>query len=273
MASVTTAPREAASRGAADVKTDLLLQRSRRKDDPAGARAAREALARRYLPLARRLARRYAHTSEPEEDLFQVAAMALLKAIDRFDPNRGSGFVAFAIPTILGELRRYFRDCAWSVHVPRRAQEQVLAVGEASERLTTAHGRPPTAQQLAEYLETSLEEVLEALQAGQAYATHSLDAPAAPLADEAERTLAQTLGAEETGYELIEAAATVGCAVRSLSERDLRLLRMRFGEELTQNEIAARMGISQMQVSRLLRRAIERLRAHAGVDQLKGPRA
>jgi RNA polymerase sigma-B factor len=240
----------------------VLFRRCQRGDD----RAAREALVTHFLPLARKLAWRYAHSSEPFEDLAQVASLALVKAVDRFDPDRGTGFASFAIPTILGELRRYFRDCAWSVHVPRRAQERAALVAEASEWLTSQRGRAPTASQLAQYLEISLDEILDGLYAGQAYATKSLDESAGPLEDEAARAVGETLGAEDDRYELIEADAAVAQALRSLPERERQILRLRFLEEMTQSEIAAQMRLSQMQISRLLRRSLDRLRELAGVE-------
>src|SRR5438132_6544479 len=148
-----------------------LFERWRRDGDP----FAREALVRRFMPLARRLARRYERSSEPFEDLLQVASLGLLKALDRFDPKRGHPFSSFAVPTILGEMRRYFRDSAWSVHVPRGAQERALKVRDAQERLANERGRAPTVNQLAEYLELDLEEIIDALQAIQAYEGLPLD--------------------------------------------------------------------------------------------------
>jgi RNA polymerase sigma-B factor len=225
--------------------------------------AAREALVRQFLPLARKLARRYAQSSEPYEDLVQVASLALLNAIDRFDPDRGVNFVGFAIPTILGELRRHFRDGTWSVRVTRAAQERAAAVSEATKHLTDVHGRTPTAQQLAEYLELSIEEVVEGLLARMAYDAESLDAPPSNAVEHAD-TLGDTLGASDEGYALVDDRVTVTRLLPSLSERERRILHMRFAEEMTQSEIAARIGVSQMQVSRLLRCSLERLRELAG---------
>ena len=167
------------------------------------------------------------------------------------------------IPTILGELRRYFRDGTWSVHVSRGAKERALAVGAAADRLTDLHGRAPTAQQLAEYLELSVEDVLDGLLARMAYDAHSLDAPASS-AEEDAGTLGDTLGAEDEGYALIEDRMAVAHALPSLSESERHILHMRFVEEKTQSDIAARIGVSQMQISRLLRRSLERLRELAG---------
>ncbi len=221
---------------------------------------AREELVRRYLPLARNLARRYARSSEPYEDLVQVASLALLKAIERFDPERGVDFRAFAIPTILGELKRYFRDSAWAVHVPRSVQERALLVEDANERLTNTRGRPPSVREIAAHLELSSEEVLDGLKAAQAYDTLSLDeSPGGPSLEGDETTLGETLGAEDERYALIESDVAVTGALRTLPQRERHILYLRFVKELTQSEIATRMGVSQMQISRLLQRSLAQL--------------
>ena len=222
--------------------------------------AAREALLRHYMPLARRLARRYGKSSEPFEDLQQVASLGLLKALDRFDPQRGHPFSSFAVPTILGEMRRYFRDSGWSVHVTRGEQERALRVRDAQDTFASEHGRAPTVNQLAEYLELDIEEIIDALQAIQAYEALSLDAPRASLEGDP-MTYADSLGREDEHYELVELGATVAAALEQIPRREQMILRMRFVEDLTQTEIAARVGISQMQVSRVLRRSLDRLRA------------
>ncbi len=215
---------------------------------------------RRFTPLARSLARRYAHTSEPFEDLVQVASLGLLKALERFDPEHGTAFASFAVPTILGELRRYFRDSSWSVHVPRDLQERTLKVSRAQDQLCKKHGRAPTANELAVYLELDTEQVLESLQAAQAYEALALDAPAGPV-DGGERiTYLDALGSEDEHYELVELGATLATALKSLSPRERAIVHMRFSGELGQAEIGRRVGISQMQVSRLLRRSLEQLR-------------
>jgi RNA polymerase sigma-B factor len=240
-----------------------LLHRHRSEGDL----AAREELVVRFLPLARELARRYFRSSVPPEDLVQVASLALVKAVDRFDPQRGTPFRAFAIPTILGELKRYFRDSAWDVHVPRSTQERALAVGEATEQLTGRSGRPPTVHEIAGYLELSQEQVLDALQAAQAYASTSLDAPPPPSAEASnELTLESELGVEDERFELIEAKLAVAEAARSLPETERQILYLWFIEELTQSEIGARLGTSQMHVSRALRRSLAHLRTLAGSD-------
>jgi len=235
---------------------DLALFERQQAGDP----TAREDLVRRFMPLARSLARRYDRSSEPFEDLLQVASLGLLKALDRFDPDRGHPFASFAVPTILGEMRRHFRDAGWSVHVPRGSQERALKVRDAQERLANAHGRAPTVNELAGYLELSTEEVIDALQAIQAYESLSLDASRPGATDEA-TSYGDAMGKEDERYELVELDATVSAVLGRIPQREREILRMRFVEDLTQTEIAARVGISQMQVSRLLRRSLDQLRA------------
>jgi RNA polymerase sigma-B factor len=259
-ASVTAPPSRHASRDSRHASRDdqrELLERWHRDGD----RSAHELLIRQFEPLARSLARRYAHTSEPFEDLLQVACLGLLKALERFDPEREVAFAAFAVPTILGELRRYFRDSSWGVHVPRDLQERALAVSNAQEQLTNQRGRAPSARELAEYLELPLEQVLDALLAGQAYDPLALDAPARCAGDEHNRaTHLDTLGGEDGRYELIELDATLAAALKHLPARERMIIHLRFIEELSQAEIGRRIGISQMQVSRLLRRSLAQLR-------------
>ncbi|HVR05766.1 MAG TPA: SigB/SigF/SigG family RNA polymerase sigma factor [Solirubrobacteraceae bacterium] len=246
-----------------------------------GDASAREALLERFMPLARSLARRYERSSEPLEDLLQVASLGLLKALDRFDPARGYPFASFAVPTILGEMRRHFRDAGWSVHVPRGVQERALKVRDAHERVTNERGRAPTVNQLAQYLELDAEEVLEAMRAIQAYDALSLDSPRPGAPDEESGvTYGETLGAEDERYELVELNATVDSVLDRVPPRERLILHLRFVEDLTQTEIAARVGISQMQVSRLLRRTLEQLRAltqaereDAGAARLRPTRA
>jgi RNA polymerase sigma-B factor len=220
---------------------------------------AREGLVRRFMPLARSLARRYDRSSEPFEDLLQVASLGLLKALDRFDPLLGHPFASYAVPTILGEMRRHFRDAGWSVHVPRGCQERALKVRDAQERLANRHGRAPTVNELAVYLELPIEEVIDALQAIQAYESLSLDAPRPGATDEV-TSYGDAMGQEDERYELVELDATVSAVLGRIPQRERDILRMRFVEDLTQTEIAARVGISQMQVSRLLRRSLDQLR-------------
>jgi RNA polymerase sigma-B factor len=232
---------------------------------------ARDALVERFSPLARSLARRYARSSEPFEDLLQVAMLGLLNAINRFDPSRGRAFTSFAVPTILGELRRYFRDCGWAVHVPRGRQEQARKVEQASRRITSDRGRPPTVAELAQYLEMSTEDVLTAIQAANAYATSSLDEPRHDREDGQSPSYAETIGEVDEGYERVEDRTTIIAAAQELADRERLILQLRFAGGLTQTEIAQRVGVSQMQVSRLLRRSIARLQASTGEEQAARP--
>jgi len=235
--------------------TQALFRRWQR-DGEAG---AREALVQQYMPLARGLARRYGRSSEPFEDLLQVALLGLLKALDRYDADRGHPFPSFAVPTILGEMRRYFRDSGWAVHVPRGAQERALKVREAQERLANRNGHAPTVNELAEYLELDIEAVIDALHAVRAYDTLSLDAPR-PSADGEVVAYGESLGCDDERYELVELDATLASVLGDIAPRERLILHMRFVEDLTQTAIAERLGISQMQVSRLLRRSLEQLR-------------
>jgi RNA polymerase sigma-B factor len=236
-----------------------------------GDRRVRDELVARYLPLARKLARRYSGAREPFDDLLQVASLGLVKAVDRFDVERGTAFSSFAVPTILGELKRYFRDLGWSVHVPRGPQEQALKVEEAQQKLTAKTGRPPSVQQLAEYLELSIEDVLESLETAAAHHSASLDVPR----DDGEGesgTLADAFGRPDERFELVEANATIAAAARHLSARERHVLALRFVEDLTQTQIAEQIGVSQMQVSRILRRALARLRELTEADELERDR-
>jgi RNA polymerase sigma-B factor len=236
---------------------------SMRDRDPRG--PAREELARRYLPLARKLAARYANPNEPLEDLMQVASLGLLKAIDRYSPERGIPFSSFAVPTILGELKRHFRDTGWSVHVPRDAKELALRVDRASREMAGRLGRSPQVDELAQFLELSVEDVVAALEAANAHFGASLDAPASA-SDPDAGPLVEMLGSEDDGFSLAETALDLGAAVRRLPYLERRALVLRFSEDLKQTEIAERLGCSQMQVSRLLARATRRL---AGRDDPK----
>jgi RNA polymerase sigma-B factor len=231
-----------------------------------GDQRAREELVERFLPLARNLARRYAGAREPFEDLLQVASLGLVKAIDRFDVDRGAAFSSFAVPTILGELKRYFRDLGWSVHVPRGAQEQALKVQEAQERLTTKTGRPPTVHELAEYLELDVGDVLDALETAAAHHSASLDAPREDRDDES-GSLVDAFGQEDRRYQLVEETTTISVAARELSPRERRVLALRFAGDMTQTQIAQEIGVSQMQVSRILRRALTQLRDLTQADE------
>ena len=210
------------------------------------------------MPLTRKLARRYTGAREPFEDLFQVASYGLLMALDRFDPDRGIAFSSFAVPTIVGELKRYFRDLGWSARVPRGAQELALKVQRAKEKLATKTGRSPTVHELSQYMELSIEEVLEGLEAAAAHHSTSLEAPRDGGDGEA-GTLAESFGVEDAGFELVEDRAAVAAAMHLLSDRERHVVMLRFFADRTQTEIAEEIGVTQMQISRILRRAIARL--------------
>jgi RNA polymerase sigma-B factor len=226
---------------------------------------ARDELVRRFLPLARKLARRYSGAREPFEDLLQVASLGLVKAVNRFDPSRGTAFSSFAVPTILGELKRYFLDLGWALHVPRGAQEQAIKVEAAQQQLSSRTGHAPTVPELAQYLEMSIEEVLESLETSRAHHTASLDAPHDD-GDGETGTLADSFGVMDSTLQLVDEKVTISAAARQLSQRERRVVLLRFVEDLTQTEIAERIGVSQMQVSRILRRALARLAELAESD-------
>jgi RNA polymerase sigma-B factor len=230
-----------------------------------GDRAARDVVVERFLPLARQLARRYHRGVEPLDDLVQVASLGLLKAIDRFDPSRETAFSSFAVPTILGELKRHFRDRGWSVRVPRDLQEMSVRVDRVTEEMSRELGRAPTPAEIAEHIGASTEQVLEAREAAGAYRAISLDRPR----DDNEESdgMAESMGAEDPGFGLAEDAATVERLMGVLSEREREVLRLRFAEDLTQSEIGVRVGVSQMHVSRLIRQALARLREAAEKPQ------
>lgn len=228
----------------------------------AGDRAARDDLVGQFLPLARRLARRYHRTSEPFDDLVQVANLGLIKAVDRFDAQRGVAFSSFAVPTILGELKRHFRDTGWSVHVPRALHERALRVDHAQREMEGRLGRSPKVGEIATELGLPVEEVLSAMEASAAYEALSIDAPGH--GDDGEHDgLVDSLGHEDGALALAEERATVAATIRRLPVRDRRVLEMRFGQDMTQTQIAGHIGVSQMQVSRIIRRALENLREMA----------
>jgi RNA polymerase sigma-B factor len=224
--------------------------------------AAREELCERFLPLARDLALRYTYTDEPFEDLLQVASLGLIKAIDRFEPGRGTKFTSYAAPTILGELKRHFRDKGWSLHVPRDLQERTLAVSRATETLSTELGRSPKVREVAEHLGCTAEQVLEAQEAAQSYEAASLDAPASR--DDGESaSLVDLLGHQDHAFELVEDRDAIASTWLALPDVERQVLELRFMHDLTQREIGERIGYSQMHVSRLLRRALTRLETAA----------
>jgi RNA polymerase sigma-B factor len=237
-----------------------LLRRYQTQEDL----AARDELVRKYLPLVRSLAKRYSYTSEPLEDLCQVGAMALCKAIDRFQPEIGASFKAYAVPTIVGELRRHFRDTGWALHIPRSLQERARQLGLGLNELSSKLGRSPTIAELAEWGGMSREDVIEGLDVRMAYDATSLEATQ----DEETGWFAR-LGAEDERFEMVELGAVLERTMRALPERERMLLHLRFSEDLSQSEIAKRVGVSQMHVSRLLRRAVAQLQAVASADEAR----
>jgi RNA polymerase sigma-B factor len=236
-----------------------LLERYLQRRDPVD----RDTLVERFLPLARGLARRYQRSGEPFDDLFQVACLGLIKAIDRFDLSRDVAFSSYAVPTMLGEIRRYFRDRTWSVRVPRDLQELALRVDKKVAELSSDLHRQPTVAEIAHAAAATEEQVLDALQASGAYRAISLETPRAT-ADEAGDTLGDTLASTERGFGLAEDRATLAqLLLGAVTPREREVLRLRFEEDLTQREIGQRIGVSQMQTSRIIRHSIARLRTAA----------
>ena len=233
-----------------------LLERFAAEHSP----TVREELVERFMPLARRLAARYAGGAEPFDDLVQVASVGLVKAIDRFDPERGTAFSTFAVPTILGELKRHFRDRGWSVHVPRDVQERILKVEKATAELPAKLGHSPTVQEIGQRIEASDEEVLEAMHASQGHHAVSLDATSTVGDGDEPGPLRDRIGAEDLSFETVEYGEAIGPVLEQISERDRTVLHLRFVEDMTQSEIAERVGVSQMHVSRILRATVEKLR-------------
>jgi RNA polymerase sigma-B factor len=216
---------------------------------------ARDELVERFMPLARHIANKYADGAD-RDDLTQVASLALLKAIDRYDPERGVAFSSYAVPTVVGEIKRYFRDYGWAVRPPRELQELSLRVRRVAERLATDRGRSATPAEIAEAMDVGVEDVLEALQTVSAHRPETLDRPEGP---DDERPLGAKLAVDDDGYEQAEAVATLSPLLAQLSARERAVLKLRFEDDLTQSEIGEIVGVSQMQVSRILRGAIATL--------------
>ncbi len=225
-------------------------------DDP-GRRQVRDTLVRLHLPLVEHLARRFKNRGEPYDDLVQVATIGLIKAIDRYDPERGVEFSTFATPTIVGEIKRWFRDKSWAVRVPRRLQELRIAIGNASADLTQELGRSPTVSELADHLGATEDDVLEGLESATAYNTLSLDAPENA---EDDRSPVDSMGQEDEALLSVENREALRPLLAGLTDRERRILLLRFFAGMTQSQIAAEVGISQMHVSRLLARTLARLR-------------
>ena len=241
-----------ASRDRAD---RLLFERFAATREPAD----RAAIVERYLPLARQLAASYHRPNEPFDDIYQVACYALVKAVDRFDLGRGRAFTSYAVPTIVGEIKRHFRDRTWAVRVPRDLQELTLRVDRLVAELTRTLGRQPSVDEVAQALEVAPEDVLEAMEAGHAYRANSLDGPRVGGDTEDGTTLGDTLGSVDDGFARAEERVLIADLLRSLPVRERQVLRMRFNGGCTQAEIGERIGVSQMQVSRILRSTLARL--------------
>ncbi|HEU5010416.1 MAG TPA: SigB/SigF/SigG family RNA polymerase sigma factor [Gaiellaceae bacterium] len=236
-----------------DTNVDALLVAYHREGDE---RAREQALVE-SMPLVRALASRYAGRGEPLEDLVQVGSIGLIKAVDRFDVDRGVDFASYAVPTIVGEIRRHFRDKAWAMHVPRRLKELSLRLSRTLDQLTTELGRSPTIAELAAAAGVEEEDAIDALDSMNAYSTRSLHAP---FDDDSDDSLSEKLGDEELGYAEVEDGAIVDAGLDALDERERQIVELRFFHELTQSQIASEIGISQMHVSRLLRRALATMR-------------
>ena len=230
-----------------------LFARWRNERDPLD----RDAIVERFLPLARQLAARYQRPGEPFDDVYQVACFGLVKAVDRFDCDRGVAFSSYAVPTILGELKRYFRDKTWSVRVPRDLQELGLGVARAGERLTARLGRPPTVDEVADAVGAAREAVLEAREALSAYHAGSLEESRSGRADD--DPLLSVLACDEDGYDRVEQRVLLDGMLRRLTRRERDIVRLRFVYDLTQTRIAEEVGLSQMQVSRILAHSLSRL--------------
>ncbi|MFZ5850233.1 MAG: SigB/SigF/SigG family RNA polymerase sigma factor [Actinomycetota bacterium] len=245
-------PDRAAARGLFALLGELPEDDPRRQD-------ARDQLVRMHLPLVEHLARRFRNRGEPYDDLVQVATIGLIKSVDRFDPDRGVEFSTYATPTIVGEIKRHFRDKGWAVRVPRRLQELRLSLTQATAELSQRHGRAPTVAELAHLLGISEEEVLEGLESANAYSTLSLDAP--DQGEDDSHAVADSLGEVDDALEGVEYREALRPLLARLPPREKRILMLRFFGGMTQSQIAAEIGISQMHVSRLLARTLTQLRA------------
>jgi len=245
-----------AANSARDRETRRLVELYHRTGD----RRARAEAIERLLPLAKSLARRYSRGREPLDDLVQVACVGLVKAVDRFDCDRATSITTYAVPTILGELRRHFRDASWAIHLPRALQEHTQTVDRAVDRMSPVLKRAPTVAELASETGLDPEQVLDAIQAGRDTDVVSLDAP---LGAEDDGSRVDTLGSPDPQFEAVDLRSILGTAVDGLDARDRLVLDMRFRRDLTQAEIAGSIGVSQMQVSRILRRSLDQLRSVA----------
>ncbi|GAB3141331.1 hypothetical protein GCM10027290_13900 [Micromonospora sonneratiae] len=241
-----------------DSASDLLHAMAALPTSHPSRESLRDQAIQAWLPLAQHLAQRYSGRGEPTDDLVQTAAIGLIKAIDKFDPSRGVDFAGYAIPTIIGELKRHFRDRTWDIRVPRRLQELRLSISEANNTLLQTLGRSPTVADIAAHLDLTEEEVLEGLEGARAYNAVSLSTPTGD--GERATELGDTLGGEDSEFELAELRIALGPALATLDEREQRILTLRFYGNLTQSQIAEQIGVSQMHISRLLARALAKLR-------------
>jgi RNA polymerase sigma-B factor len=262
MAERNTTARTAGARRSDDMRTRREPREVRRVDELLvayhrdGDRSARDQALVELMPLVRSLAARYAGRGEPLDDLVQVGAVGLIKAVDRFDVTRGVEFTSYGVPTIVGEIRRHFRDKAWAMHVPRRIKELSVRLSRVLDELTTTLGRSPTIAEIAEAAAVDEEDVIDALDASHAYTTRSLDAPTA-----GGDPFAEGLADADPGYDGVDDRWVLAAGLDALDPRARRIVELRFFEERTQSQIAAELGISQMHVSRLLRDAMEQMRA------------
>jgi RNA polymerase sigma-B factor len=225
---------------------------------------ARESLVHLHLPLVEHCARRFRNRGEPLEDLVQVGTIGLIKSIDRFDSDRGVEFSTYATPTIIGEIKRYFRDKGWAIRVPRRLQELRMQIGTASAELTQSLGRSPTPRELAEAIGCSVEEIVEGIESSNAYSTLSLDA--SDNDDEGTATMLDAIGVDDEGLEHVEIRESIKPLLDKLAPREKKILLLRFFKNMTQSQIAEEIGVSQMHVSRLLNRTLEQLRTSLEQD-------
>jgi len=244
---------------------DLFGQLANLPEDSADRRRLRDDLVQLHLPLVEHLARRFRNRGEPFDDLVQVATIGLIKSVDRFDPERGVEFSTYATPTIVGEIKRHFRDRGWAIRVPRRLQELKLTLSTAASELSQHNGRAPTVNELAEHLKISVDEVLEGLESANAYSAVSLDAPEG--GDEDAQSVADTLGTEDESLEGVEYRESLKPLLEQLPPREKKIILLRFFGNMTQSQIAQEVGISQMHVSRLLARTLAQLRQNLLVDE------
>lgn len=260
---LTTSARRDASSGYADL-APLFARMSELPEDDPERRELRERLVTGHLPVAQHIAQRFSNRGEPQDDLLQVATVGLINAVDRFDPSRGTDFLSFAIPTIMGEVRRHFRDTCWALRVPRRLKELHLAVSVASGELSQRLGRAPTPSEIARHLGEPIEDVYQGLEASSVYRSQSLDEVIGP--DEDAAPVGERIGFEDKALEGVDYHETLQPLVQELPERERRILLLRFYANMTQTQIAEKVGLSQMHVSRLLSRTLRQLRERMNED-------